>query len=65
MTGIARSLNKPYAITVFSCLSLGTILSIYLGALGMAIGLSIGNVFYQWTSALIAKRKANFKTTLL
>lgn len=65
MTGIAHNLNKFYAITVFSCLSLGTILSIYIGALGMAIGISTGNVFYQLTSAFIVKRKINLKTALI
>lgn len=65
MCGLINHYIRYYFIIIFLSLGVGVLLSIIYGALGMAIGFSIGNILFQAVASYIVKSKISIKTTFL
>ena len=65
MCGLAPHFVKPYFIIIIISLAAGVLLSLFFGAIGMAIGFASGNVFFQLVASQIVKYKLGIKTSFL
>ena len=65
MCGLAPHFVKPYFIIIITSLAAGVLLSLFFGAIGMAIGFASGNVFFQLVASQIVKYKLGIKTSFL
>ena len=65
MCGLAPHFVKPYFIIITTSLAAGVLLSLFFGAIGMAIGFASGNVFFQLVASQIVKYKLGIKTSFL
>ena len=65
MCGLAPHFVKPYLIIIIISLAAGVLLSLFFGAIGMAIGFASGNVFFQLVASQIVKYKLGIKTSFL
>ncbi len=65
MTGWVKHYLGYYFLIIILSLTLGVILSINMGALGMGIGIAIGNIVFQGVASLIVKSKMGIKTTFI
>lgn len=65
MCGLIKHYIKYYSIIIFISLSVGALLSLSYGALGMAIGFSFGNILFQFTASKIVNSKMKIKTSFL
>lgn len=65
MCGLIKYYIKPYFIIIILSLGLGVFLSVNLGALGMAVGFSIGNILFQAFASYIVKFRINIKTSFI
>ena len=64
MTGLVKHYLTYYFLIIVLSLALGVLLSVSYGALGMAIGISTGNIVFQGVASFIVKSKMGIKTTL-
>ena len=65
MCGLAPHFVKPYFIIITTSLAAGVLLSLFFGAIGMAIGFASGNVSFQLVASQIVKYKLGIKTSFL
>ena len=65
MCGLAPHFVKPYFIIITTSLAAGVLLSLFFGAIGMAIGFAAGNVSFQLVASQIVKYKLGIKTSFL
>lgn len=65
MCGLAPHFVKPYFIIITISLAAGVLLSLFFGAIGMAIGFAAGNVSFQLVASQIVKYKLGIKTSFL
>lgn len=65
MCGLAPHFVKPYFIIITISLTAGVLLSLFFGAIGMAIGFAAGNVSFQLVASQIVKYKLGIKTSFL
>jgi len=65
MTGLVKHYLFYYFLIIVLSLALGVILSISFGALGMAIGIAVGNIVFQGIASYIVKSKIGIKTAFL
>lgn len=65
MCGLIKHYIRAYFIVIFLSLALGVILSKSQGALGMAIGFSLGNIFFQAVASYIVRTRIRMKTSFL
>ena len=64
MTGLVKHYLLYYFLIIVLSLALGVLLSVGYGALGMAIGIAVGNIVFQGVASYIVKSKMGIKTTL-
>lgn len=65
MTGWVKHYLFYYFLIIILSLALGVILSVTFGAMGMAIGIALGNIIFQGMASFIVKSKMGIKTTFI
>lgn len=65
MTGWVRHYLFYYFLIIILSLALGIVLSVNMGAMGMAIGIALGNIVFQGIASFIVKSKIGIKTTFI
>lgn len=65
MTGWIKHYLVYYFLIIILSLALGVLLSNSIGAMGMAIGIALGNIIFQGIASYIVKTKIGIKTTFI